>query len=530
MKKWNCNIVANMYDRVIRRKFGLLCNDNTSNEDFINSYINRLDCTPINLQCVNSQPCPDSTIITTCNLIVNVSVIINQDGNYVFTPTVLNGTAPYSYNWNYSTFEWQLISNISGVLILKPLLIYSGTIDSTVTLNVTDDIKCTAIWKDKIDYRGGCTDPEAVNYDPTATIDNGTCYYEPLILITGYTCDFLGNGQWCATVTGGVPPYTLVGSPSSPIANSGDSYCEIILNGNSWNCYVIDSASNVTPIQTGTIICPFDCETVKIESILNVVCLTDVLGHNTGQAQLFITPSGGTAPYSIIIFINGDPGIPFIDGMTLNDGDTGYYTVTDANGCTTNADFSIDCPFLPAGCDVDCEGLLALFNSSGTYGSVTLVIEDISLNAGLDGWTIQYKLDWGLFALPACLNEANIALSSISVTNESGGLSYQSTTPGIGGSCNPCIYTSALTEYTLYAEIISNFCVSGSGLRLLVPPSNPTLYLNLDFTFTITLPNGNVCQFCADNILFNTEYDPCTVPYIPNSISETISFPIILCP
>jgi len=303
-----------MYNRVNRRKFGLLCIDDTSNENFIKSYLNRLDCTPIDLSCLKGSnlPCKESTTITACNLTVNVNVTINEDGNYVFTPTILNGVTPFVYNWIYqnglnNTF-WQLISSTnSAVLILKPLLLFSGTITSVITLRVGDSVGCFDVWTDEVTYRGGCTDPEAVNYDPLATIDNGTCYYNLLLISSAYECQEDDTGTLCIQASGGTPPYTVVGVPNGTILLDGGTLCTNLPNSTTFSFYVIDSLGAVSLVQRGSIDCPFDCETVTILSNFEVECLTDGLGNNTGEALLTLTPSGGNAPYSVTGSINGSP-------------------------------------------------------------------------------------------------------------------------------------------------------------------------------------------------------------------------------
>jgi hypothetical protein len=517
MKKWNCNIVKDMYDRVIRRKFGLLCSDDTSNEAFLESYRNRLDCEVVDVSCYgDNEPCKESSTFTQCNISVTVDYNV-QKKNFTFIANVTGGTAPYTYNWVFNPFIWNFVSQIGNTITLEAAL--PSTPSMGVSVNVEDSLGCKDSTFVKGPYLGGCTDPDAVNYNPNANYDDDSCYYEPLTLITGYTCNEFEAGDWCATVSGGVAPYTLVGIPSGTIATDGGSYCEVILNSNPWNCYVVDSVGNVTPIQLGTIVCPFDCDDVRIGSEVNVVCLTDSLGNNTGQGELYITITGGTAPYSTEIFINSNPGIPFVDGMVLNNGDAGYFNITDANGCTREGGFNIDCPATPGGCDTDCNGLLQLFTDNSTFFTSDLIINNVFLGTG--GWVVDYTIQWNIGNIPSCLTMLNFATVGVSVFNDSAGLTSQ--TAG-GSPCNPCTYlgTPSLNDFTLQAQITSNFCEGSGLLRLmpdtdasaLVPIPNPNLYLEVDYVFTVTLPNGSVCQFCA-NGLFSLEYDPCTIPFTP---------------
>ena len=71
----------------------------------------------------------------------------------------------------------------------------------------------------------GCTDPNATNYDPNATVDDGTCQYSAPILssvITNITCNGLFDGSIDLSVSGGLSPYTFIwsnGSFSEDISN-----------------------------------------------------------------------------------------------------------------------------------------------------------------------------------------------------------------------------------------------------------------------------------------------------------------------
>lgn len=409
--KWNCNIVKDMYDRVLRRKFGMLCHDDTSNEDFIKSYLNRLDCTPIDLSCLKGSnlPCTSSEASSTvvCNIIVNVAVTINQDNNFVFTATVTNATLPVSYNWTYDTTVFQLVSNVANVLILKPLLLNSGSVSGIVKVVVTDTDKCTGQWGDKINYRGGCTDPEAVNYDPLATIDNDSCYYNSLSMSILYNCNPNESGTVCVYATGGVPPYTVVGVPSGTIpADNGIPLCVNVRNGGSFGAYVIDSVGTTTLTQSGTVSCPFNCESVMVISNYVEVCIEDEFGNNTGQAQIYVSPSGGAIPYVVTITINGGASQPFVNGMIVNHDDELAITITDSNNCINTYLQTVNCPpYIPEPTELTCEQI-----RSNTIVQATVTGQQISTSTFPDGSSQQRKFTIGGFAvtLPAPLTIANL--------------------------------------------------------------------------------------------------------------------------
>jgi hypothetical protein len=462
--KWNCNIVKEMYDRVNRRKFGLLCTDDTSNENFIKSYINRLDCTPIDLSCLKGSnlPCTSSEAsnVITCNIVVNVVVTI-VNNNFVFTASVTNAVLPVSYNWTYDTSAFQLVSNVSNVLTLEPILLFSGSVGGNVELIVTDIDKCTGSWDDKINYKGGCTDPEAVNYDSTATIDNGTCYYDPLLVESNWVCEEDNTGTVCVTASGANPPYTVVGVPNGTIATSGGTLCTNLPNGSTFSFYVIDSLGVVSLVQRGTIACPFDCELITIQDNYVVTCLTDEFGFNTGEATLTLTPSGGNAPYTVVGSINGSPTGPFQylgggvwgPGSTVMNGDNITGTITDANGCTHLFDINIDCP-LPepgGGTGFDCVdfGEINIFTSM-FVSSISNTLVGLSLK--LQAW---YNINFQLTNLGSFgLNYSNIATFEYKLENTSPGL-FNHYPFGMSGSpCNPC--TGTLTHLTTSSPVVYN--------------------------------------------------------------------------
>jgi hypothetical protein len=515
--KWNCNIVKEMYDRVLRRKFGMLCSDDTSNENFIKSYLNRLDCTPIDLSCLKGSnlPCTSSEASSTvvCNIIVNVVVTI-VNNNFVFTASVTNAVLPVSYNWTYDTSVFQLVSNVANVLTLEPILLFSGSVAGNVEVVVTDTDKCTGSWDDKINYRGGCTDPEAVNYDPLATIDNGTCYYDPLLISSAYECQEDDTGTLCIQASGGTPPYTVVGVPNGTILLDGGNLCQNLPNGTTFSFYVIDSLGTVSLIQRGTIGCPFDCETVTILSNFEVECLTDGLGNNTGEALLTLTPSGGNAPYSVTGSINGSPygnftqitpGV-FSPGQSVNNGDKIYVIITDSNGCTTTDSITIDCPLPdpgPGGDGFDCVDfgeiniLSSMFVSSI---SNTLVGLSVKLRA-------LYNINFQLTNLGSLgLNYANIATFEYKLQNVSLGL-FDHYPFGMSGSpCNPCI--GSLTHLTTSSPIVYNTSnsigLSPSHTAIISSTCSPGAFKKIDAIIKVRLTvvtEDVVCTLCFSGTL-----------------------------
>jgi len=504
MKKWNCNIVANMYDRVIRRKFGLLCNDDTSNEDFINSYINRLDCTPINLQCVDSQPCDSITTITECNLILSVTLQLEPTNSiYTFVPDVLNAVGTPTYNWTYNPLHWTFVSLINGILKLEPTITNGSTITTTVSLVVEDERGCKANFTTgKFDYLGGCTDPDAINYNPDATFNNGSCYYTELSFSISYICQPDTSGTIVLNILGGVGPYTVVGT------QNGTN----LPNGSLYSAYVIDSVGNTTPIQSGTIVCPFDCETIEIVDNFDSVCLTDDFG-NTGNAQIFCNPSGGTAPYTTTISINGNPPITFTNGSIVSNLDELIIYIVDANGCEyTSIPYTIDCPPFEPGGGGTCDELMSALEGAGTEFYLALRANNRIFTGGFGGgYRLYYQINYAVANLPLGYTLANISNIQTEVTNISPvGLIQQYN--GANLPCSTCLYSQnfpqAINNYPLL-PIWFNFLQFSAtyNTNCIDEAQTEILRVNVKTTLTFTTEDAT-CYLCGENEI-ELEYSPC---------------------
>ncbi|MBV7267984.1 Ig-like domain-containing protein, partial [Winogradskyella luteola] len=203
------------------------------------------------------------------------------------------------------------------------------------------------------------------NTNPTAfVIDN--------LELTGNVTDVLCNpdesGSIDITVSGGEPPYTYTWSNSTTdedLTNSASGTYTV----------TVTDANGCSISRDFTINQPSEELTSTISATTDVLCN----GENTGAIDLTI--SGGTAPYTVL-WSNGS------SDQDLSDLAAGDYdvTITDANGCTTTNQTTINQPTEALSANVtnitnvDCNG-----NSSGS----------ITVEASNGTSPYQYSLDNG---------------------------------------------------------------------------------------------------------------------------------------
>ena len=132
----------------------------------------------------------------------------------------------------------------------------------------------------------GCTDPNATNYDPNATVDDGSCTYSPPVLTAitqNISCYGLSDGSIDLSVSGGLSPYTYVWSNglfSQDISNLlAGTYTVSVTDalGQTANAsYTITEPAVITPIYT----------------------VTNTTGAGMSNGSISVSVSGGTPPYT----------------------------------------------------------------------------------------------------------------------------------------------------------------------------------------------------------------------------------------
>ncbi len=309
-------------------------------------------------QAVISQP----SASLSANASSNQSVSCFGGNNGAATVNVAGGTAPYSYSWNTGASTQSLTGLSAG----------------SYTVSITDANNCTAVASVQI------TQPAASLSSSLSVSQNVSCFGG-------------NNGSLSLSVSNGTAPYTYqwnTGSTASSLSG---------LTSGTYTVTVTD-ANGCTNIRTATVGQPAAALTPSISSTVAVSCF----GGNNGSVNLSV--AGGTAPYSYI----------WNNGATTQDLSslaTGTYTVSisDANGCTANAQVTITQPAAPLAASVSSSQQVSCFG--GSNGTVSL-----SVNGG----TAPYSYNWSNGAATQNINGLSAGTYTVTVTDANGCTATQS--------------------------------------------------------------------------------------------------------
>ena len=225
----------------------------------------------------------------------NVSCFGNGTGSA--TASAAGGTAPYTFSWN--TIPAQTTATASNLTA------------GTYTVSVTDAKGCT-------------TNAQATITQPAAALSASISGH------TNVSCFGNATGSATASAAGGTAPYTFSWNtiPAQTTATASN------LTAGSYTVSVTDAKGCTTNAQA-TITQPAAALSASISGHTNVSCFGNATGSATASA------AGGTAPYTFSWNT-----IPAQTTATASNLTAGTYTVsvTDAKGCTTNAQATITQP------------------------------------------------------------------------------------------------------------------------------------------------------------------------------------------
>lgn len=379
--------------------------------------------------------------------VTNVACFGGSTGS--ITQTVTGGTPGYTYSWKKNGSAYA--SNVKDLTNLG-----AGSYEVTIT----DTKGCTLIQTYTV------TQPSAA-LDATSVVTNVSCYGS-------------NNGQIVLTVTGGTTPYTY--------AWTGPSFSST--NRDITGLY----AGNYTVIITDAKGCTFTLSNINVGqpaaalsaggSQVNVSCN----GGNNGSIDL--TVSGGTTNYSYA-WSNGET-IEDISGLTAG---TYSVVVTDANGCTTSASFTITEPTaLTASAQVTNATCFGAIN-----GAITLTV---------NGGTPNYTYLWSTGATTKDISGIGAGYYTVLVTDSKG--------------CSTQLGVNVLqpTQIIVSGEVINVVCygTSTGGVNLTVSGGSGT--------YTYSWKNSSNIEISTTKDLTNVPAGEYTVTVNDGNCTASVTYTI----
>jgi len=280
-------------------------------------------------------------------------------GDYI-THTSVGTIGLNNIEW---TFDWQAPADYDGeVTFYAAGNLANGNGTGTGDVIMTDSYSITVSSGGATEIEG-CTDPDALNYNPLATIDDGSCQYGDCVVVTVSvtTGSFPTEISWSLVNNFGVE--YLEGASASSSEDVCLPYGEYTFNaydtfGDGWNggVYQISTFCNdvnmvlannggETPtngtntgdpveLESTEIFMVTECTTCTGFSVSVLTTYESTFGTNDATAS--IVTNSGNSPFEVL-WSNGQTG-DFIDGLSA-----GLYsvTVTDAEGCIAESTFEI---------------------------------------------------------------------------------------------------------------------------------------------------------------------------------------------
>ena len=258
------------------------------------------------------------------------NVLCNGNSTGSATVSVTGGTTTYSYSWQ------------GGGTTASKTNLSAGT----YTVTVTDSKSCQATQMVTI------TEPTQL----TVSISSQT----------NVLCYGNSTGSATANVTGGTSPYDYVWSTGSSTINT--SSLSDMVNNLTYGTYgiSIQDANSCTTTSSVTITQPTAISVSSTETITDVVC------YGQSNGSIYISPTGGTQPYTYVWVGPNSYSATNEDISTLIAGNYNL-TLTDNNGCKSYNGFTVSQPneldVVLTGSSVSCSGGSTDINSSVSGGT-----------------------------------------------------------------------------------------------------------------------------------------------------------------
>ncbi len=288
---------------------------------------------------------PIQTISTSTTIYTRISSNTTSSGQIICgstSPSTITGATPYG---GYGTYTYKWISSTSSAT--TGFGNASGTITNS---SYSPGSLATTTWFRRVVTSGSLSDTTAavaITVNPAVTSSASS---------TNVSCNGAANGSASILASGGTPSFSYLWSPSG-----GTSATATNLTIGSYTCMVTDAAG-CTSSQTYTINQP--TALTASTSQTNIACN----GNATGAAS--VSASGGTSSYTYAWSPTGGT------GATATSLTAGSYTcmITDANGCTSQNNFTISQPSVLSvsssitnvACNGDATGAVTITPSGGT--------------------------------------------------------------------------------------------------------------------------------------------------------------------
>lgn len=328
---------------------------------------------------------------------VNVKCFGESTGSV--TSTITGGTQPYTYLWSNGA----VTSNISNVPA------------ATYDLTVTDNVGCTV-------------NASQIISQPLA----------PLALtsvITNVDCNGNNSGAVDLSVTGGTAPYTYQWSNSASIilntfvqdisAQYADSYTALVTDANQCQASLL---STIT-------------ESASPLAITGVVNDVNCFGVNDGAIDITVT--GGTTNYSYS-WSNG----ALTEDVSAIIAGNYTVTVTDFNGCTNSATFSVVQPTTALTATLIPHDVLCNGDATG------------SIESSVSGGTMPYTYSWSNGAITEDIISIAAGPYSLTVTDAQGCTAFTGT---VVNQPAALILTPTVTDALCFGNSDGQIVISVSG-------------------------------------------------------------------
>jgi gliding motility-associated-like protein len=269
--------------------------------------------------------------VLTAQITATVGVLCDGACTGTSTVTAGGGTPPYTYSWNPGGQTTPTAINLCV---------------NTYIVTVTDGIGCTATAQTVID------DSQALS----ATVP----------VVTQVTCFGACDGTATALATGGVGPYTYQWNDQlNQTGQTATNLCP--------GTYTVTVTDSQSPA------CSFQVQVTITQPALLTATATgqDVSCGDLCDGTATAFPVGGTAPYSFVWTANNQSTNPAVNLCVGNYS----VTVTDANGCSAQANVSISGP-------------PPIVSNATTQASTCSNVANGSLNLTVAGGTGAYTYSW----------------------------------------------------------------------------------------------------------------------------------------